>query len=130
MSLLIKYGIPKLSGNKGTTTANWHAGIGTSGETGGDVITIGTASTYNKVQALWLNIENLANGATVTVRLYHLISDVEKKVHQQSFTRGMDPNGLWIISGDMAISGTLRCELQSDNSGDTSKSIAWEWVMG
>lgn len=129
MSLLIKYGIPQLSGNKGTTTADWYAGTGTSGETGGNVITIGTVSTYNNVQSLWLNIENLANGATVTVRLYHSINDVEKKVHQQSFIRGIDPNGLWIISGTMAISGTLRCELQSDNSGDTAKSIAWEWVM-
>jgi hypothetical protein len=129
MSLFIKNDIPQLSGNKGTTTANWYAGTGTSGEIGSDVVTIGTASTYKKVQALWLNIENLANGATVTVRLYHSINDVEKKVYKQSFTRGIDPNGLWIISGAMAISGTLRCELQSDNSGDTSRSIAWEWVM-
>jgi hypothetical protein len=129
MSLLIKNAISKLSGNKGTTTANWNAGTGTSGETGGDVVAIGNDSTYNKVQGLWLNIENLTNGATVTVRLYHSINGVETKVHQQSFIRGTDPNGLWIISGAMAISGVLRCELQSDNSGDTAKSIAWEWAM-
>lgn len=128
MSLLLKCGIPNPSGNKGTTTANWYAGIGTSGETGGDVVTIGIPGVFNKVQALWLNIENLVNGAIVTVRLYHSINDVEKKVHQQSFTRGIDPNGLWIISGAMAISGTLRCELKSDNSGDTANSIDWEWV--
>ena len=128
MSLLIKNDIPRLSGNKGTTTANWYTGMGTSGETGGDAVAIGTAGTYKKVQALWLNIENLANGATVTVRLYHPINGVEKKVYQQSFARGVDPNGLWIISGTLAVSGILRCEIQSDNSGDIAKSIAWEWV--
>lgn len=117
------------SGNKGTTTANWYAGAGISGETGGDVLTMGNDSTYNKVQGLWLNIQNLTNGATVTVRLYHSINGVEKKVHQQSFIRGTDPDGLWIISGALEISGTLRCELQSDNSADTAKSIGWEWVM-
>jgi len=77
-----------------------------------------------------LNIANLANGAVVTVRLFHSINDIEKKVHQQSFTRGIDPDGLWIIGGVMAISGTLRCELKSDNLADTAKSIAWEWVNG
>jgi len=128
MSLLLKCDIHRLSGNKGTTTANWYAGIGTSGATGGDVVTIGAVSNYDKVQALWLNIENLTNGAIVTVRLYHSINNIEKKVYQQSFTRGIDPDGLWVISGAMAISGTLRCELQSDNSGDTAKSIAWEWI--
>jgi hypothetical protein len=117
------------SGNKGTTAANWYAGTGTSGETGGDVLTIGSGSTYNKLQGLWLNIENFTSGATVTVRLYHLISGVEKKVYQQSFVRGTDPDGLWIISGTLAISGALRCELQSDNSADTAKSVGWEWVM-
>jgi hypothetical protein len=116
------------SGNKGTTTANWYAGTGTSGETGGDVLTIGSDSTYNKVQGLWLNIENITNWATVTVRLYHSINGVVKKVHQQSFMRGTDPDGLWIISGALEISGTLRCELQSDNSADTAKSVGWEWV--
>lgn len=129
MSLLIKSNVTRLSGNQGATTANWYAGIGTSGETGGDVITIGIPGNFSKVQALWLNIENLVNGASVTVRLYHSINNIEKKVHQQSFTRGIDPNGLWIISGAMAISGTLRCELKSDNSSDTAKSIAWEWVI-
>lgn len=128
MSLLIKNGVAKLSGNKGTTIANWYAGIGTSGETGSDVVTIGISDSFSKVQTLWLNIENLVNGASVTVRLYHSINNIEKKVHQQSFTRGIDPDGLWIVSGAMVISGTLRCELKSDNSGDTAKSIAWEWV--
>ncbi|MDD5537784.1 MAG: hypothetical protein PHF12_02320 [Candidatus Omnitrophica bacterium] len=129
MSLLIKNIIPRLSGNKGATTANWYAGMGTSGETGGDVITIGNSNTYKKVQGLWLNIENLVTGAVVTVRLYHLINDIETKVHQQSFIRGTDPNGLWMVSGAMAISGVLRCELQSDKPGDISKSIAWEWAI-
>ncbi|OBW61905.1 hypothetical protein [Dehalococcoides mccartyi] len=128
MSLLIKSSVTRLSGNKGTINANWYAGIGSSGETGGDVVTIGILGKFNKVQALWLNIENLVNGAIVTVRLYHSINNIEKKVHEQSFTRGIDPDGLWIISGAMEISGTLRCELKSDNSGDTAKDINWEWV--
>ena len=128
MSLLIKSSVTRLSGDKGTINANWYTGIGSSGETGGDVVTIGISGTFRKVKALWLNIENLVNGAIVTVRLYHSINNIEKKVHEQSFTRGIDPDGLWIISGAMAISGTLRCELKSDNSGDTSKNISWEWV--
>lgn len=128
MSILVKLVIPGLLGNKGLTTANWYAGMGTSGETGGDVITISSSNNYKKVRGLWLNIENLVNGAMVTVRLYHPINGVETKVYQQSFARGTDPDGLWIVSGSMAISGALRCELQSDKPGDNGKSIAWEWA--
>ena len=130
MSLLINNRVARLSGNNGTTTANWYAGMGTSGETGGDVVTIRSPDSYRQIQALWLNIENLVNGASVIVRLYHSINNSEKKVYQQSFTRGIDPHGLWIISGTLAIRGMLRCELQSDNPGDTAKSLAWEWVTG
>jgi hypothetical protein len=124
----------KLAGEtpgESSVTANWQSGTGTSGETGADLVSIGTASTKKKVNSLQLDISALTVGATITVRIYENINGTEKKVYPPAgvtFVVGTAPNGLWIIDGPLEITGVLRVEVQSNNVGDNGKAIAYKYA--
>lgn len=117
-----------LTDTKGTTTANWKTGVATSGLAGADLLTIGANDTFTTVKTLLVDVGGLTVGANVMIRLYSQVNGTEKKTYQQEFVTGVDPDGLWIIDGNLSLNEAIRCELFSDVTGDNGRSIAWEHV--
>lgn len=115
-----------------STTANWNSGTGTSGEAGADLVSIGTASDRKKLNSLLVGIGNLTAGATITIKMFTNINDVENKIYPppgQTFKVGTDPNGIWVVDGPVEIAGVLRVEVESDNAGDDGKAITYQYAL-
>jgi len=112
-----------------SVTANWQSGTGTSLEAGADLVTIGAADTKYKLHSLLINISALTVGATITVKLFMEVKGTERKVYSQNFTKGTDPDGLWIVNGTVGIHEALRVEVQSNNAGDNAKSIGYDYML-
>jgi len=128
----LKEQIMKLAGlapESDSVTANWQSGTGTSGEAGADLISIGAAGTRYKLHSLLVNIGALTPGATVTVKLFMEVAGIERKVYEQAFTQGTDPDGLWIVNGTLAIHEVLRVEVESDNAGDNGRQIDYDYML-
>jgi len=112
-----------------SVTANWQSGTGTSGETGADLITIGAAGIKNKLHSLLVSISALTGGAIITVKLFMKVYGTERKVYAQSFTKGTDPDGLWIVNGSVAIHEALRVEVESNNVADNGKAVDYDYML-
>lgn len=112
-----------------SVTANWQSGTGTSGEAGADLVTIGAADTNYKLHSLLVNISALTLGATITVKLFMQVDGTERKVYEQAFTQGTDPDGLWIVNGTIGIHEALRVEVESNNVGDNGLAIDYNYML-
>lgn len=128
----IKAQTDKLAGaapGVGNTVANWQSGVGTSGETGADLVTIGANDTKNKLHSLLVSIRALTVGAVITVKMFQQVNGVEDKVYQQNFVRGTSPNGLWIVDATVGIHEALRVEVQSDTVADNGLAIHYDYLL-
>lgn len=125
----------KLAGEtpaKGSVTADWQSDTGTSGETGADLVSIGSAGNRKKVHSLVLNIGALTAGAIITIKLFMLVNDVETKVYPPAgttWTVDTDPNGIWVVNGTLEIAGVMRVEVESDTPADNDKAISYEYDL-
>lgn len=125
----------KLAGEtpgESSVIANWQSGTATSGETGADLVSIGTAGDRKKLHSLVVNISALTVGATITIKLFMLVNGVEAKVYPPvgtTWTVGTDPDGVWVVNGTLEISGVLRVEVESDNAGDNGKAITYKYDL-
>ena len=125
----------KLAGEtpgEASVIANWQSGTGTSTETGADLVSIGTAGDRKKLHSLVVGIGALTVGATITIKLFELINGVENKVYPPSgttWTVGTDPDGIWVVTGTLEISGVLRVEVESNNAGDNGKAITYKYDL-
>jgi len=136
---LIKTQTDKLAGEsvvENTVAANWNTAVGTSGEAGEDLVTIGTAATKHKLQSLLLDVNALTDGAKIHVKLFMKVNGNERKVYDTDFTvpttaAGETPPpdtlGLWIVNGTVVIHDTLRVEVYSDTSENVA--IAYTYVL-
>ena len=106
----------------GTTVADWNAAEA-------DIVSIGADNTKNKLHSLVLNISALTDTATIAIRMYMQVNGVERKVYDQDFVKGTDPDGLWIVNGTVGIHEVLRVTAQSDNAGDDGKSIDYDYML-
>jgi hypothetical protein len=113
----------------GSITASWQSGTATSGEAGADLITIGASNTKYKIHSLVVNISALTGGAVIVLKLFLKVNGTERKVYHQSFTKGTDPDGLWIVNGTVGIHDAIRVELQSDNAADNGKAIDYDYML-
>jgi hypothetical protein len=113
----------------GSVTASWQSGTGTSGDDGADLVTIGAINTKYKLHSLVVNISTMTAGTVIVLRLFMKVNGTERKVYQQSFTKGTDPDGLWIVNGTVGIHDILRLELQSDNAADNGKTIDYDYML-
>lgn len=113
----------------GSLAENWQSGVATSGETGADLVSIGAVLTKYKLHSLILNISTLTLGATITVKLFMDVVGTERKVYEQSFTQGTDPDGLWIVNGTLGIHEVLRVEVESNNAGDNGLTIDYDYML-
>ncbi|MBI2849767.1 MAG: hypothetical protein HYX80_01835 [Chloroflexi bacterium] len=124
--------LDRLSGEapaSGTVTANWNSGTATSGETGADVATIGLNGAKKKLHSLLLSVHSFTPGGRVTVRLYMRVKGVERKVYQEDFNKGTDPDGLWIVNGTVGIHDSVRVELQSNRSADNGMALDYDFML-
>jgi hypothetical protein len=112
-----------------SVTANWQSGTGTSGETGADLITLGADNTGYKLHSLVVNISALTNGAVIVIKLFMQVHGTERKVYHQSFTKGTDPDGLWIVNGTVGIYQAIRVELKSNNAADNGKAVDYDYML-
>ena len=122
----------KLSGEapvSGSVTGNWNSGTATSGETGADVVTFGASDTRKKLHSLLLNISDFQAGAKVTVKLFMQINGTERKVYEQEFKQGNDPDGLWIVNGTVGIHEGLRVEAESNKAADDGVSMDYDYLL-
>ena len=104
----------------------------TSGDTGADLVSIGTAGDRKKLNSLQVDISQLTTGATITIRLYELVNGTERKLYPPPGTTwvvGTDPDAIWVVDGPMEITGVLRVEVQSDNAGDNGEAIAYKYAL-
>jgi hypothetical protein len=122
----------KLSGEppvSGSVTDNWNSGTATSGETGADVVTLGASGTRKKLHSLLLNISAFQSGAKVTVKLFMKVNGTERKVYEQEFKQGTDPDGLWIVNGTVSIHEGLRVEAESDKAADDGAAMDYDYML-
>ena len=113
----------------GSTTGNWYSGTATSGQTGADLVTIGANDIRNKLHSLLINISSVQAGAKITIRLYMQVNGTERKIYQEEFTQGTDPNGLWIINGTVGIHEALRVEATSSKAADNGAAIEYDYML-
>ena len=124
--------LDKLAGETpafGSVTGDWYSGTATSGQTGSDLVTIGTNDTRKKLHSLLVSIGSVGAGAKITIRLYIQINGTERKVYQEEFTQGVDPNGLWIVNGSVGIHEVLRVEAMSSKAGDNGAAIEYDYML-
>lgn len=124
--------LDKLSGEtpaSGSVTGNWQSGTATSGETGADVVTIGANDTRKKLHSLLLSVHNFAQGGKVTVKLFMQINGTERKVYEEQFNKGTDPDGLWIVNGTVGIHEGLRVEVQSNRVADNGVALDYDYML-
>jgi len=113
----------------GSVTGNWYSGTATSGEAGANLVTIGANDTRKKLHSLLVSIGSVGAGAKITIRLYMQINGIERKVYQEEFTQGVDPNGLWIVNGSVGIHEVLRVEAMSSKAGDNGAAIEYDYML-
>jgi len=122
----------KLAGEtpaSGSVTGNWQSGTATSGETGANVVTIGVNDTKKKLHSLLLSIHNFALGGRVTIKLFMQVNGMERKVYQEDFNKGTDPDGCWVVNGTVGIHEALRVEVQSNRVADNGVALHYDYML-
>ena len=92
-------------------------------------MTIGADDTKKKLHSLLLSIHNFALGGKVTVKLFMQVNGTERKVYQEDFNKGTDPDGLWVVNGTVGIHEALRVELQSNRAADNGVAIDYDYML-
>jgi hypothetical protein len=113
----------------GSVTGNWNSGTATSGETGANVVTIGANDTRYKLHSLLLSIHNFASGGKVTVKLFMQVNGTERKVYQEDFNKGNDPDGCWVVNGTVGIHEAVRVEAQSNRAVDNGVALHYDYML-
>jgi ABC-type transporter Mla subunit MlaD len=124
--------LDKLAGEtpvSGSVTGNWNSGTATSGETGADVVTISANDTRKKLHSLLLSIHNFTSGGKVTIKLFMQVNGTERKVYQEDFNKGNDPDGCWVVNGTVGIHEAIRVEAQSNRAVDNSVALDYDYML-
>jgi len=124
--------LDKLTGEppaSGSVNGNWNSGTATSGEMGADVVTIGANDTKKKLHSLLINVSSLQAGGKVTVKMFAQVNGTERKVYEEEFSKGSDPDGLWIVNGTVGIHEALRVEAETNKSADDGAAIEYDYML-
>ena len=112
----------------GSVIGNWQSGTATSGESGANLVTIGANDTKYKLHSLIVSIHNLQLGA-IKVKLFQQVNGTERKVYEEQFQKGSDPDGCWVVNGTVGIHEALRVEVQSNKAADNGVAIAYDYML-
>jgi hypothetical protein len=124
--------LDKLGGEtpvSGSVTGNWRSGTATSGESGADVVAIGSNDTRKKLHSLLLSIHNFTSGSRATVKLFIQVNGTERKVYEERFYKFSDPDGLWVVNGTVGIHEALRVEVESNRSADDGVALDYDYML-
>jgi len=124
--------LDKLAGEtpaSGSVTGNWNSGTATSGEMGADVVTIGANDIRYKLHSLLVSISGVTADAKIKIKLFMKVNGTERKVYEEKFHEGHDPDGCWIVNGTVGIHEALRVEAESDKAGDDGKSLEYDYML-
>ncbi len=115
---------PTLISGTANVVGNWQVA-----ET--NLIIIGAAGINYILHSLAVGIQNTVGA--ITIRVYELINGVERQVYPvplaTTFTMGVDPAGIWIINGSVAMHGLFRVTVQSNNAGDNGVAVSYDFLM-
>lgn len=113
----------------GSVLGSWQSGTATSGSSGANLLIIGTVNKTKILKSLLVDESRLTSGAIITIRIYTNIFDTERKVYDQDFTQGTDPDGIWVVNGDLTINGTTRVELYSNTAADNGMYVDYQYLL-
>jgi hypothetical protein len=105
----------------GSVTEDWQSSEA-------DVVALGMAGTVYKLHSLVVFIHNLV-GTVITVRLYMRQDGDDIRVYTQTFDAGVDPPGLWIVNGTLAIDDVLKVTLESNDPADNGKAVDYKCLF-
>ena len=120
----IKESTDKLAGaiTASATTASWNAAEA-------DIASIGANDTKYKLHSLMLDLNALHVGAVVSVRMYSQVNGTERKLYDEDYTVGTDPDGLWLIDGTVGIHEVLRVSAESTAATDDGTAIPYDYML-
>jgi len=111
----------------GATAANWNSGVASSGQPGADLITIGAALQWYRLNQFAIVLVGFNIAATVTVRCYMDINGVNRLVIEDD----------WLVADyevaflswwfDAEFYGPFRVELYSDQVADDGFNATYEY---
>jgi hypothetical protein len=112
----------------GAVIANWNSGVASSGQPGADLVILGMNGVPYTLRQLLISIANLTGGAVIDIRLYTIVRATERNIGEDTWTVGIDPDGLWLLTPiDMA--NALRIEAYSDQAGDDGRSMEYDYLQ-
>jgi len=111
----------------GTTTANWNSGVATSGQPGADVITIGVAGRWYRLNQFIVIMTGFNALATVYTREYLDVGGVNRLILVDDY--GPPPPELAFMSWwlDAEFYGPYRVEVYSDQAADDGLAVDYEY---
>lgn len=110
----------------GTTTANWNSGVATSGQPGADLVTIGVANQWYRLNQFTIVTAGFNAAATVYVRSYMIVAGAMRLVINDDWTM---PEEMVFLSWwfDAEFYGPFRVEVRSDQAIDDGLAVPWEY---
>jgi len=57
------------------------------------------------------------------------VNGTERKVYQEDFNKGTDPDGCWIVNGTVGIHEAIRVEAQSNRAVDNGVALHYDYML-
>lgn len=118
-------------GTNGNLAANWNSGVGTSGQAGADLVTIGAPLTPNKLHALIVGIAALAGN--VNIKLFADVNGVDTMIFPPKTTTwniaAGDSPGVAVVNGTIGLRNALRVEVFSDLPADDAQVVSYDFLL-
>lgn len=111
-----------------STVGNWNSGVGTSGQPGADLFTLGHAGQWWKLTEAYLLLAAFNAAATVTVRAYETLIGAEREVLNDDWVVAVDGEIAYIFwFWDLHMFGPVRVEVYSDQAADDGLAAPYEY---
>jgi len=123
-AISIKTTTDKLAGSiaASATTASWNTSEA-------NIVSIGANDTKYKLHSLVVDMNALHVGATITLRMYSQINGTERKLYDEDYVVGTDPDGVWLVDGTVGIHEVLRVSAESNAATDDGASIPYDYIL-
>ena len=109
-----------------TKTANWNSGVATSGAAGADLVTVGAANQWYRLNQFAIISSGFNALATVTVRAYMNVAGVNHLILTDSWVM---PEEVIFLSWwfDTEFFGPMRVEILSNQAADDGLAVTYEY---
>ncbi len=112
----------------GTTRALWRTGTATSGQLGGDLVTVGVANQWYRLNQFALVLTGFNGAAIITTRAYMDMAGANRLVILDTWTIATSPAVAflsWFF--DAEFNGPFRVEVYSNNALDDNFTATYEY---